>query len=179
MFTHIIDKKTELRLLHDQHAEELFALVDSNREYLRQWLPWLDYNVSVEDSRQFIKNTLQYHASGDGFNAGIWFEGRIAGAIGFHKTDWKSRCTNIGYWLGESYQGNGLATKACRALIDYIFHDMRLNRVEILCASENIKSQAIPERLKFTNEGTLRQAEWLYDHFVDLIVYGILASEWR
>jgi ribosomal-protein-serine acetyltransferase len=51
--------------------------------------------------------------------------------------------------------------------------------VEIGCAPGNRKSCAIPERLGFTREGVLRQREWLYDHFVDHVVYGILAEEWR
>ncbi len=69
-------------------------------------------------------------------------------------------------------------TRACRALVDYAFAKLQLNRVEIRCATGNLRSQAIPERLGFTREGTLREGEWLYDHFVDLIVYSMLAREW-
>jgi ribosomal-protein-serine acetyltransferase len=63
-------------------------------------------------------------------------------------------------------------------LVDYAFNELGLNRLEIRCATENTKSRAIPQRLGFKQEGTIRQAEWLYDHYVDLVVYGILASEW-
>jgi ribosomal-protein-serine acetyltransferase len=69
-------------------------------------------------------------------------------------------------------------TKACRFLVDYAFAELKLNRVEIRCATGNHKSRAIPERLGFKLEGTVRQAEWLYDHFVDHALYGMLASEW-
>jgi ribosomal-protein-serine acetyltransferase len=47
------------------------------------------------------------------------------------------------------------------------------------CAVENKKSRKIPERLGFREEGTIRQAEWLHEHFIDLVIYGMLASEWR
>jgi ribosomal-protein-serine acetyltransferase len=63
--------------------------------------------------------------------------------------------------------------------VDYAFSGLKLNRVEIACATENKKSQAIPKRLGFTEEGIARQAEWLYDHYVDHIVYGLLASDWK
>lgn len=69
-------------------------------------------------------------------------------------------------------------TRACQAMITYAFHTMKLNKVEIRCATENVRSRAIPERLGFKEEGLIRQAEWLYDHYVDLVVYGLLASEW-
>lgn len=69
-------------------------------------------------------------------------------------------------------------TKACIAFINHAFSELQLNRVEIRCAVGNTKSRAIPERLGFTNEGTIRDGEWLYDHFVNHIVYGILAMEW-
>jgi len=68
--------------------------------------------------------------------------------------------------------------KACRSLVEYAFDEWHLNRVEIRCAVGNTKSRAIPERLGFKSEGILREAEWLYDHYVDHIIYGMLARDW-
>ena len=174
-----IDDVTGLRLLEEQHAEELFVLVDQNRKYLREWLPWLDNNKSLRDTQEFIKTSLEQFANNNGFQVGIWFQGKLAGVIGYHKIDWINRVTSIGYWVVASFQGRGLITKACRVLVDYAFNELKLNRVEIRCAVENRKSRAIPERLGFKEEGVIRQAEWLYDHFVDLVVYGMIKSEWE
>ena len=179
MFSFRIDDDTELRLLENRHAEELFALTDQNREHLRRWLPWLDNNRSLEDTRAFITRSLIQYANNRGFPTGIWFKGALAGVIGYNTIDWSDRMASIGYWIGASFQGQGLVTRGCRALIDYAFNGLGLNRVEIRCATGNKRSQAIPERLGFTQEGIVRQAEWLYDHFVDHAVYGMLAGEWR
>ncbi len=174
-----IDDDSELRIYEEEHAEAVFAVVDRNREYQREWLPWVDSTVSVEDMREFIRRGLVQQANNDGFQAGIWYQGRFAGGIGFHYIDRLDRKTEIGYWLDASLQGKGLMTRACKVMISYAFHEYGLNRVEIHCASGNARSRAIPERLGFIQEGVLREASWLYDRFVDHVVYGMLAREWR
>jgi ribosomal-protein-serine acetyltransferase len=169
----------ELRPLEDADAEELFALVDSNRAYLREWLPWLDQNTEVGHTRAFIQATRKQQADRNGFACGIRWRGRLAGVVGLHAIDWANRKTSIGYWVAEGQQGRGLVTRACAALLPHVFDDLGLNCVEIGCAVGNARSNAVPQRLGFTREGVLRQREWLYDHYVDHVVYSLLASEWR
>ncbi|MCL4295842.1 MAG: GNAT family N-acetyltransferase [Anaerolineae bacterium] len=178
MFTYRIDSDTELRLLEERHAETAFALIDQNREHLRTWLPWAKPGYSLEDCRGYIKQTLQRLADNKGFDVAIFYRGQMAGQIGYNSIDWPNRATEIGYWLGATFQGKGLITVACRALLDHAFYELKLNRVEIRCAVENTRSRAVPERLGFRQDGVLRQVEWLHDRFVDLVVYSMLASEW-
>ena len=178
MFSHKLTVDTELRLLEERHAEELTNLIDRNREHLRAWLPWVDTTRTVEDLKNFIRGALKQFAQNKGFVAGIWHEDRLAGVIGYDPIDWENRSTELGYWLGEEYQGKGLVTAACRALVEHAFFELGLNRVVILCATENEKSCAVAERLGFQREGVRRQAAWLYDRFVDLVSYSALASEW-
>lgn len=178
MFRYVIDSDIELRLLENRDSWELFALVDSCRDYLREWLPWIDSSNSFEATKTFIKIAMKQFVSRDGFQAGIWYNGEIAGVIGYHRMDWAHKSTSIGYWLGEKYMGKGIMTKACKAMVNYAMADLNLNRVEIRCAEHNYKSRAIPERLGFAKEGIIRDGEWLYDHYVDHVVYGILAKEW-
>lgn len=179
MFTYQVDRDLELRLLETANAEELFQLNQDNREYLRRWLPWLDGVKEVADTRNFITMSKKQYGDNLGIQAGIWNQGRLTGVIGHYNLNWAHRSVNLGYWLGEKYQGQGVMTRACRAMIEYSFKDLGLHRVEIRCSQENFKSRAIPERLGFTREGVIRQAEWLYDHFEDDVVYGLLAPEWQ
>jgi ribosomal-protein-serine acetyltransferase len=74
--------------------------------------------------------------------------------------------------------GRGLIIKTCRILIDHALNKLGLNRMVLSCAAENQKSRAIPEKLGFKQEGILRQSKWLQDNFVDMVIYGMLASEW-
>jgi ribosomal-protein-serine acetyltransferase len=173
-----LSPEAELRLLDVGDAEALFALVDRNRAHLRQWLPWVDYTRTIEDSRMFRLEGLERFAENGSFEAGIWYKGELAGVIGLHRIAWAERKTSIGYWLGEEFQGKGLMTMACRAVIRHAFEDMDLNRIEIKVAIGNFRSRAIPQRLGFTHEGVLRDDGWLYDHHVDHDVFSLLRREW-
>lgn len=179
MFKLQVNDEIYLKLLEVRDAEKLFELVDHSRHSLREWLPWLDYNQTSKDSEQFIKTALNQFANNQGFQAGIYYKSELAGVIGYHWINWSNRNTSIGYWLGEGYVGKGIMTKACQAVIDYSFQELHLNRVEIRCAVGNKRSRAIPERLGLQNEGCARQSEWLYDHYVDHIIYGMIKEDWK
>lgn len=179
MFYHALDSQAALSLLEHRHAEELFALIEANRERLARWLPWTDATCSVADVTAFIQQALRQFANDNGFHAALWDGGRIAGVIGYHGIDWTHRSTSLGYWLGASFEGRGLMTHACKALVDHAFGSWQLNRVEIRCATGNVKSRGIPKRLGFEHEGTAREAERVGDRYLDLEVYSMLASEWR
>ena len=169
-----------LRLIERQHSNELFTLIDSNRGYWRQWHPWLPDTVrSAADTERFIAGWLQQFANNRGFCAGIWFEGRLCGMIYHVNVDWANRLAALSYWLDEAHQGKGIMTACCRAFVSHAFTVWKLNRITIQCATRNTRSRAIPERLGFTLEGILREAEWLYDHYVDHALYGLLRSNYR
>ncbi|MGY0694671.1 GNAT family N-acetyltransferase [Virgibacillus sp. FSP13] len=179
MFTFKIDTDLSLKLLEKEDANELFALVDEARDYLREWLPWVDNMKQVADYEPVIEMWLKQFADHDGFQVGIMYNERLVGMVGFHGIDWSNRKTSIGYWLSEKYQGRGLMTRAVAALIDYAFTAYNLNRVEIQCGIANQKSKAIPERLGLKQEGIIRDGEYLYDHYHDCVLYSVLSQEWE
>lgn len=179
MFKHIVDENIEIRLREKRHAEEIYRLIDQERDHLRKWMAWVDNTKSVEDIEANIEDSLMQFAKNDGFVAGIWYNGRLAGTIGLHSINWKHKSTSIGYWLGQEFMGKGIMTKACRAIVEFAFDELGLHRIEIQCAEGNLKSRAIPERLGFTKEGVSRESEFLYDHYVTHIVYGMLSDEWK
>jgi len=173
-----ISATISLRVLRPQEAGTLYHLVDRNREHLREWLPWVDATRSPADSRQFLEMSHGAFQKGTGINYGIRVKGSLAGLIGFHGFDRLHRVTSLGYWLGKEFCGNGTMCIAVAHCIDAAFKEENMNRLYIRCAVENARSSRIPKKLGLTHEGTQRQAEYLYDHFVDLDIYSVLAEEW-
>lgn len=173
-----ISPRLELRLLRPDEANLVFDEIDANREFLRVWLPWLDENLTAADTRPHIEHWWRGYHQGLGFSLGIFADLEFCGTIGFHAFDTRNRITSLGYWLSERFTGRGIMTQAVGRLTQYAFVERNINRLYIRCATENVPSRRIPERLGFIHEGTQREAEWLYDRFIDLEVYSMLQREW-
>jgi len=179
MFLARLRPDLDLRLLEERHAATVFALVDRDREYLREWLPWVDSTLRQEDSLSFIRASLEQFASNSGFAAGVWWNEQFVGVVGTHKIDWLNRKVELGYWLGKNFQGQGIMTDASRAAVTHLLVEMDLNRVTIQCATGNAKSCAIPRRLGFSLEGTLRDGQLLNGRYEDLLMFAMLRRDWK
>jgi ribosomal-protein-serine acetyltransferase len=173
-----VDDSVVLRQISEDDAAELTDLIDRNRSHLREWLPWLDSSTGIHDTARFIGRSMEQAEDDNGYTLVIVCDGMLAGVIGQHYLDSQNRRTEIGYWLDSARQGGGIVTRSAARLTDYSFSDQDCNSVILHCALGNAKSRTIAERLGFTQEGILREAEWLYDHYVDLVVYSMLKSQW-
>lgn len=168
-----------IRKITPSDAPQLFALTETGREYLRTWLPWVDKTTNISHTEAFIESSL--HAMNDkkGETYVILEEDQVVGVISFNLIDWQNKTAYIGYWLGEMHQGKGLMTEAARTLVDRAFSTLAMHKVDIRAAEGNDKSQAIPKRLGFTAEGTLREVENVNGTYHNHVVYGMLQYEWQ
>ena len=173
-----VTKDIKLKLLEESDAQTLFSLIEENRIYLREWLPWLDFNKSYKDSLDYIQANLKQYSDNLGFNCGIYYLEKLVGICGYHPIDRLNKKVIIGYWIAQDAQGRGIVTTCVRFLINYAFDALGLNKVSIPAAKFNYKSQAVSKRLGLVSEGIEREAEFLYDHYVDHVHFSVLRSEW-
>ncbi|MBB6450698.1 ribosomal-protein-serine acetyltransferase [Geomicrobium halophilum] len=178
MFKVDIEEGLYLHLIEMPHAHDLFTAVHHARGHLRLWLPWVDSMQTVTDYQPVIHSWLQQFADGRGFQAAIRKNDIFAGVVGLHEIDWGSRKTSVGYWLSDAFTGQGIMTKAVYTVLKIVFEEYQLNRVEVKCGINNHDSQAIPKRLGFQYEGIVREGEWLYDHYHDLVQFSLLREDW-
>lgn len=173
-----VDSEIDLRRLQMSDAEEIFRTIDSQRDYLGEWLPFVETTKDVSSVEEFVKYVLSKPKENSEFAYTIRKNGDFAGLIDIKTTDLLNRKTEIGYWLSEEFQGQGIMTKAVERICKYAFQDLGLNRVQIKCASENYASQNIAKRLDFVLEGVERDGELLSnDQFTDLIIYSKLKRD--
>jgi ribosomal-protein-serine acetyltransferase len=172
-----LSDRVRLRLLEERDAPAFYGVIERNRDYLAQWMPWAP-GQTEEGTLQFIRSTRSQLAESNGLNTAIEVDGDLGGMVGMVRLDKRNHSTELGYWLAEEHQGQGIMTAGVRAYLDYAFGSLGLRRVAIGAGTENRRSRAIPERLGFTYEGTLRQAEALGERSHDVAFYSMLADEW-
>ncbi len=174
----VVNSKIELCLLTQSSATAFFALVNENRELLRQCLPWVDQVLTPEDATTFIEASQQKFNACQSMNTAIIYEGDIVGMCGFNNISADDHSVAIGYWLGRSYQGRGIVTTCVKFLTGYAFDQLNMNSVRVAHAVDNKKSSAVVARCGFRYEGTIRNAELVNDAYVDIAMYSMLKSEW-
>lgn len=179
MFSIPINPDIELRLMQLNNGEEIFQTVDRSRQYLGEFLPWVEDVKSPEYYNETIQSWLLQYVENKGFQSGIYYQGNFIGMIGLWPFDWKVKNTAISYWLTEEHQGKGIMTRCCEKLLEICFIEYGLNRIEIRCDPDNWRSRAIPERLGFVQEGVLREIVALPNGNRDSVVYSLLRSGYK
>ena len=180
MFSCIIGPNLELRLHEDRHAEELYQAGQANREHLRPFLSFAEKSTGVDDTRKYIRESLEGFVAGKCLSTGIWENDRFVGGVGLHSIHKHRRYAEMGYWLAKGVEGRGIMTRACSALITHAFDGLKLHRVEIRCDPDNTRSRAIATRWDSPRKACLRESLERYDGVMrDAVVYGLLDHEWK
>ena len=171
----IVNEDITLKEIDLDDVELIFNSIVRDRDYLEEWLPFVSQTQEISNTLQFVTDYL----NSDRLNltCTIWYQHQFAGIVGLKDTDLENKKTEIGYWLSSSFQHKGIITLSCKALIKYIFEELKLNRIQLKAATCNIKSQRVAQRLGFIQEGIEREGELHNRGFVDLVVFSLLVTD--
>lgn len=173
-----IDSSLELRQLKLSDSTDIFNTINSQREYLGKWLPFVADTLELKDSENFVNSVVNSPEEKFEYTFTIRKQNQFIGLIGLKGSDKTNRITEIGYWLSEKFQKQGIVTKSVEKLCDFAFKKQGFNRIEIKCAVENKPSSSIPKKLGFKFEGIERDGELLSENiYTDLEVYSKLKSD--
>ena len=162
--------------IQQRHLTDLFLLFGDNR--VTQY-----YNIKTfqkpEDGQIYLDWFQKRFKEQAGIRWGIQLKGEenIIGTIGFNNFAENHRA-NLGYDLQAAYWNKGYMTEAAKAVIDYGFSDLHINRIEAEVMVGNTQSERLLSKLGFKNEGCLR--DWMYwdsKHF-DMTMFSLLRREW-
>lgn len=176
MFTRRVDDELELELLHVGLARDLFLTVDDSREHLREWLTWVDDTKQILDTREFLRLSMAGWAEGRMLRTAIRWNGRICGSVSIEGITAEER-GEIGYWLAHDCGGHGIMTRCVAKIARMGFDELGLHRLQLRAAEGNARSWAIPERLGWIREGTLRGNLQLRDVWHDVRLYSRLSTD--
>ncbi len=173
MFTIQIDKDVSLLLATPIYAESMFELINSEKDYLSEWMSWPNKIETVSDCKDSAKRMLRDYADEKGLPCYILYQGKLVGTVSFNTINYDLKRVEIGYWISSFYQGKGIITRACEKLIQIAFTDYKMTKVQISVAENNQKSRAVCERLGFELEGIIKNSENVNGRIINHAVYGL------
>jgi RimJ/RimL family protein N-acetyltransferase len=178
---HILTPRLLLRGWEPADAPLLAEAVGRNLEHLRPWMPWAnEENARVDVQYARLRQSRSRFDLDQEFTYGVFSrDGQsIFGSAGLH-TRVGEGALEIGYWIDKDHVHQGLATEASAALTKAAFEIFNVERVEIHCDPGNLASAAIPRKLGYTLEATLRQRSTdYYGNPSDSMIWTLLAAEY-
>jgi ribosomal-protein-serine acetyltransferase len=183
LFTWPLGDDAALVLRTTAVADAHFALVEANYRRLAPWFPDAFQEPPVrEETLANLKEAGQAWADGVLLPLSIALkDGDDWRLVGWAQLEIKPemRSGEVGYWLDADYVGRGLVTRAVTAILDHAFGSLGLERIGLHATADNVRSRSVAERLGFTLEGTIREAAAFPGGRRDVVIYGLLAREWR
>ena len=173
-------KRLIIRCYDPSDAKLLEEAVLQSLEHLKPWMPWAhDEPIPLEMRTKAMQKFRGRFDMGESFVYGIFNpeETRLLGGTGLHPRLGDNEL-EIGYWMHKDFINQGLVTEATAALTKVAFEICRVHRVEIHCDPGNFASAAVPRKLGYTHEGTLRQKTPFLERWSDSMVWGLLESEY-
>ena len=156
--TIIINKDLQLRQLQPLEATILFSLVDADRKYLGNWLPWVAITKTEKDSAAFIRGTINHRAQDSAYEYGIIYKDSLAGHISLmHLKDGKA--PEIGYWLTSHLAGKGIMTMAVQSLTLIGLTNLGLHKIIINADPKNTASNKVAKKAGYGLNGKVFDAE--------------------
>ena len=160
-------------------ASALASLVADNIGHLQTFMPKVVALDTLPAAQKYLQAVVETCEAGNLLEWHIYAGERLCGAVRINHIERENRKASVGYYLGEKHLGNGLATGSVRAVLQFVFQRLGFNRIELKCASNNVASQRVAERLGFSWEGLLRQAELVNGVYNDQFVYGLLRADFE
>jgi len=201
MFELTIDNEINVRTLHPDDAEELFALLEKNRSRLRPWIHPSSLPETLKATRIFtiecffnsfdnpmeVLSSPYFEEVGRYFRdlvdpqmeLGIWLRGRLVGEVSLSFFEDERTTAEFGYWITEEEEGRGIITRCVSALMDYAIAHLHMEHFIIGCAETNERSRAVPERLGYRLQETIPNGEVIGEYVYNRLVYEMQSTAWQ
>ena len=150
--------KAGIRSFELEDVEPLFVAISESKKELMPWMPWCHPDYRIEETKAWIEQCRTAWAEGRSYSFAIYDcrSGQILGGCGVDEINPLHRLANLGYWVRTSATGQNVATEAALLAARFAFSTLALNRLDILVAEGNGRSQRVAEKVGAKREGLLR-----------------------
>lgn len=169
--------RVAIRPLEMRDAPAVYRAVDESRVEISRWMDWCRPTYSVHDAMEWIGSCLRGSEEGASFQFGIFDGRRFLGSCGLSHIDARGGVANLGYWVRTRATGRGVAPEAARRVVDWAFAETALERIEILAAVGNRRSQRVAEKIGAVREGVLRRRLAVFGRYHDAVIYSLIRDD--
>ncbi len=175
----IAGSKIQIRRFVSEDAAALFKAARESISALCAWMVWCHPGYSLQDSRSFIFNCDRDWVRGESFSFAIVDskDETFLGSVGLSRLNSAHRFANLGYWVRSNRTGEGIASAAVRLAALFAFHDLNLQRLELVVPMGNKPSHCVAEKVGAHCEGVLRRRLIINGKHHDAVLYSLLPED--
>lgn len=172
-------KGLRLRPWQSRDAEALCDAAQNSLSTVGRWLPWCHASYSLDDARAWVAYCEQGWANAEDFAFAVFDDrnGELLGGVGLNQRNPMHRSANLGYWVRQSRQGEGIAARAASLVARFGFEQLGLIRIEIVTLPDNHASRRVATKLGAAFEGLARQRLWAWNRAHDASVYALIPAD--
>lgn len=174
-----ISEGVTLRPLDLWHMDRMFDFVARNRDFFIDWIPFVSKVDTRESLEDLMRTNLDKQVQKKGLFYTLWDKDRMIGYVLARDIDSDAKWAEIGYMIDKEYAGRGLVKKSCIRLIDYLFGELGMEKIDICCNEGNEASKALAKSLGFSLEGNIRNHMVVNGKRSSMLCYGLLKKEYR
>ena len=154
------------------------AIMESFDE-LSRWMRWCGEGYSIEDTSGFIKARDDAWANDVEYSFAVFdrLTGIFQASVGLNFVNRSYQMANLGYWVRTSATGLGVASRATRLVARFGFEQLKLQRVEIVAAVDNLASQGVAKKAGAVREGVLRKRLVTKDGPRDAVLFSLVKED--
>lgn len=168
-----------IRKVRIKDAEALYTLINESRDNIGKYLPWVDDTNSIMDEEKFINYALTQNENCKLYPYVVIWNDKIAGMIDLHNIDHDNRKAYIGYWIGDTFTGNGIIHQSIKLLSELAFKKLNLHKLVIQAEESNQRSINVARRAGFKVEGKSIDEVYFHNCYHTFINYYLLDTDFN
>jgi ribosomal-protein-serine acetyltransferase len=168
----------QVRLIDKEDAEELFTLIERNRERLTMYFPKTSERIKdVDAAKKFAKQKVRQALEREQYNFVISLKSErdLIGMVMVKNIDWTIPKAELAYFVDQNFEGIGITSNAVKWVVEYCFEELEMEKLFIKFNPENLGSKRVAIKNGFEKEGFFkREFRTGFGELTDVERYGLL-----
>lgn len=168
-----------IRPYQESDGPEFVAAALESLSTVGAWMTWCHERFTLRDAEAWFGVCRRNLESASAFDLGTFAsDGRkLLGGIAINQLNRRQNFGNIGYWVRQSCQRQGIATRAAQAITEYGFGQLKLTRLEIVAPERNAPSRRVAEKVGAVFECVARNRVMVHGKPQPAAIYSLVPEQ--